>query len=622
MYFKTTYEQEFDDLYMYLKAKYPDKLFDLEGIGEQTDMGKFSKKFFSTNTSTTADVSVDANSNVDDLTVVAYENELPKPFERLNSLYLLWKYGRQLFGQEYANKMVEKELTGEYYINDMSCVQKSYCFNFSCYDVMTKGLPFVKKINSQPPKHLSSFCGQMIHFTSYASNQVLGAVGLADLLVVMSYYVKKEFDENPDLSESYIWNNVKQEIQSLIYSMNQPFRGGLQSGFYNVSVYDSYFLDTMINDYIFPDGSSPDKEIVVKLQDIFLDTMNETMEISPITFPVTTACFCIDKERNILDKNFLEYIAKKNKKWAFINIYAGESSTLSSCCFSKSTKFYTRKGIKRFIDFKDGDEVEVVSKDNQWRKATVKYFGKQDTNKIYFQDITSKQIKTVIATKDHRWVLKDGTVTQDLKIFEELYQIYPSKKRWVVKNIIPDKNQDVWCVVEPVTETFLLANEMVTGNCRLRSNKNNEYLGYVNSFGSGGTQIGSFGVVTLNLPHIALVSKGNKEKFFEILKENAEYAIRINHTKRFILQKRINLHALPLYDHGFMTLQKQYATIGLNGVYECIEIMGMDILEKDGQDFCEEILTYINNMNDSADAKYKYAHNCEQTPKICGRLTA
>ena len=295
---------------------------------------------------------------------------------------------------------------------------------------------------------------------------------------------------------------------------------------------------------------------------------------------------------------------------------------MSSCCFSKSTKFYTRKGIKRFIDFKDGDEVEVVSKDNQWRKATVKYFGKQDTNKIYFQDITSKQIKTVIATKDHRWVLKDGTVTQDLKIFEELYQIYPSKKRWVVKNIIPDKNQDVWCVVEPVTETFLLANEMVTGNCRLRSNKNNEYLGYVNSFGSGGTQIGSFGVVTLNLPHIALVSKGNKEKFFEILKENAEYAIRINHTKRFILQKRINLHALPLYDHGFMTLQKQYATIGLNGVYECIEIMGMDILEKDGQDFCEEILTYINNMNDSADAKYKYAHNCEQTPKICGRLTA
>ena len=479
MYFKTTYEQEFDDLYMYLKSKYPDKLFDLEGIGVQTDLGKFSKKFFGGAT-TTADASVDANSNVDDMTIVAYENELPKPFTRLNSLYLLWKYGRQMFGTEFVNKMVEKELVGEYYINDLSNVQKPYCYNFSTLDVMDKGLPFVKKINSQPPKHLSSFCGQMVHFTSYASNQVMGAVGLADLLIVMSYYVKKELDENPDI-HMYIWKQVKQEIQSLIYSMNQPFRGGLQSGFYNISIYDDYFLDSLIDDYIFQDGSNPDKEIVVKLQDIYLNLMNETMEVSPITFPVTTACFTVDSEKNILDKAYLKYIAEKNQKWAFINIYAGETSTLSSCC-------------------------------------------------------------------------------------------------------------------------------------RLRSKKNNEYLGYSNSFGSGGTQIGSFGVVTLNLPHIALKSNGNKEKFFEYLKENADYAIKINHIKRSLLLRRIESHALPLYDYGFMNIQKQYATIGLNGINESINIMGASILEPDGQELCKEILTFLNDINDGADTKYKYAHNLEQTP--------
>ena len=44
MYIKVTYEDEFDDLYMHLKSKYPQKLFDLEGIGEQLDMSKFSKK--------------------------------------------------------------------------------------------------------------------------------------------------------------------------------------------------------------------------------------------------------------------------------------------------------------------------------------------------------------------------------------------------------------------------------------------------------------------------------------------------------------------------------------------------------------------------------------------------
>ena len=104
----------------------------------------------------------------------------------------------------------------------------------------------------------SSFCGQMVHFTSYASNQVMGAVGIADLLIVMSFFVQKEFKENPLVAKEYIWKQVKQELKSLIYSMNQPFRGGLQSGFYNVSVYDDYFLDSLHENYLSPEGEEFD----------------------------------------------------------------------------------------------------------------------------------------------------------------------------------------------------------------------------------------------------------------------------------------------------------------------------------------------------------------------------
>lgn len=478
MLFETTYDKEFDTLYENLKSKYPNELFDLEGIGKQTDMGKFSRDFF--NSVNTADASVDANSNVDDRTVVAYENELPKPFTRLNSLYLLWKYGKQIFGKAWADNMVESELVGAIYINDLSNVQKPYCYNFSTYDVMVKGLPFVKKIKSKPAKHLSSFCGQMIHFTSYASNQVMGAVGLADLLIVMSYYVKKEFEDNPEVPESYIWKSVKQEMQSLVFSMNQPFRGGLQSGFYNVSLYDDIFLEDLITQYVFPDGSSPDKNLIKKLQEMYIDLMNESLRETPVTFPVTTATFCVDDDRDIKDENFLEFISEKNQEWGFMNIYAGESSTLSSCC-------------------------------------------------------------------------------------------------------------------------------------RLRSDRNNSYLGYVNSFGSGGTQIGSFGVVTLNLPHIVLISK-DYDDFIDKLKHYADLAIKINHVKRHILQKRISIHGLPLYDYGFMNLQRQYATIGLCGVYEAIQMMNHDITEDSGQLICENIFKLLNDINNKADEEYQYAHNLEQTP--------
>lgn len=97
MYFKTSYDEKFDDLYMHLKAKYPDKLFDLDGIGKQLDMNSFSREFFSAET-ITADASIDGNANVDDSSIIAYSTELPKPFFRLNSYYVLWKECAQLYG--------------------------------------------------------------------------------------------------------------------------------------------------------------------------------------------------------------------------------------------------------------------------------------------------------------------------------------------------------------------------------------------------------------------------------------------------------------------------------------------------------------------------------------------
>ena len=81
MYLNISYEQEFNDLMLYLKEKYPKELFDLDGIGKQLDLSKFSKDFFGKSIKTTTDKSIDQNSNVDDISVISYTNELKKPFE-------------------------------------------------------------------------------------------------------------------------------------------------------------------------------------------------------------------------------------------------------------------------------------------------------------------------------------------------------------------------------------------------------------------------------------------------------------------------------------------------------------------------------------------------------------
>ena len=481
MYFKTSYAPEFDDLYMHLKAKYPQKLFDLDGIGKQLDMSEFSKNFFAS--SVTADASIDANANVDDISVIAYNTELPKPFFRINSYYILWKELKRLYGLLVANNIIEMQLTGDIYIHDFHGIGAGmpYCFNYSTYDIMTKGLPMVKKVKSLPPKHLYAFKSQLEQFTIVASNSTLGATGLADLLVVMSYYVSVILNTMTDAhfkfaSSEDCWTYVKENLVSFIYTINQPMRAN-QSPFTNISIYDDYFLNKLCDDYLFPDGSTPDITIVKELQRIYLEIMNVELHRTPLTFPVTTACFATDKDNNIKDEEFLRFISEQNKEFGFINIYCGDSSTLSSCC-------------------------------------------------------------------------------------------------------------------------------------RLRSEQKSEYF---NSFGAGSSKIGSLGVCSINFPRLA-IKYPDKNVFMTELVKVVEVCSKINNAKRHIIEKRIKNGNEPLYTLGFMELSKQYSTVGVNGFNECIELLGEDILNEEGQKLAIDILDLINDTNTKFQKKYDSPHNVEQCP--------
>ena len=479
-----SYDKEFDSFMGCLAVdKNYSELATLDGIGKQTDMVAFSKKFFGKPDQAAADVSVDSNANVDDISIIAYEAEVPKPLFRVNAYYLLWKYGKKLFGKKEAEELCLAQFYKDFYINDFhKFATTPYCFNFSCLDVVFSGLPFVNKIKSLPPKHLNSYVNQMIQFVTYASNSVAGAVGLADFLICLSYFYDKEI-----LVGATTDADVKQQIQSFIFSVNQPFRGGHQSAFTNVSLFDDNFLRKMCSEYRFPDGSQPNPETVKKLQIMYMDVMNETLNNTPCTFPVTTACFSVDEERNILDTQFLQTVCEKNLQYGWINFYAGSTSTLSSCC-------------------------------------------------------------------------------------------------------------------------------------RLRSEADHEYF---NTFGAGGTKIGSLSVTTINLPRIAFEAKhesfmyneeGADEIFLHKLETMVAKCAEVNAIKRHVIKTRIKNGNLPLYTLGFMDLKKQYSTCGLNGINEAVEILGFDILTKEGQELVDDILNTVNNENKRQERRFGYPHNCEQTP--------
>lgn len=485
MYFKVSFDQDFDDLMFHLWSKYGKELFNLDGIGKQTDMKVFADNFFN-DQSNTADKSVDSNSNITNKDIITYTAEFPKPFQKYNSYYLLWKQLLNEYNLETANDIIEKQLTGSIYINDFTDVSKPYCFNYTCMDIVFQGLPMIQKIKSVPPKHLYSFKSQLEQFVTYASNSTLGATGIADLFVCMSYYIQKILCTGNDagfnfVTEDDIWRYVKENIVSFIYTINQPTRGGIQSAFTNVSIFDDYFLDSLLDEYIFPDGEKVEKSIVKKVQDIFLETMNEELSRTPVTFPVTTACFSIDENREIQDREFAYKIAKFNKDFGFINIYFGDTSTLSSCCFSGDQKVIIKSSngihhltFKELADFSYDDTRWnlTVYHNGSWKQCKLVILPKND--KKMYKIVTSNN-KELFVTNDHihstnRGDIKTDELTTDdflafssrqLDSFSEKCSNYTYEQGYLIGAYLGDGSIYKRFDCESYTVTFSLNSEKI-----------------------------------------------------------------------------------------------------------------------------------------------------------------
>lgn len=105
---------------------------------------------------------------------------------------------------------------------------------------------------------------------------------------------------------------------------------------------------------------------------------------------------------------------------------------LHNCCLN-STKFITDKGVVDFTMLKEGEKINVVDRNGEWREATVRKYGKQKMYELTFE-CGYKTKKTVICTRNHRWILKDGTVTDNIQIGDELIQTPEIKSNYELDN--------------------------------------------------------------------------------------------------------------------------------------------------------------------------------------------
>lgn len=164
--------------------------------------------------------------------------------------------------------------------------------------------------------------------------------------------------------------------------------------------------------------------------------------------------------------------------------------------------------------------------------------------------------------------------------------------------------------------------------CRLVSDKekleNNKGRTF-NSIGGSDLNVGSTKVVTINLVRAALnakdSSKDSLKEFYSIIKEKNKLIHKYHYAHRKTLQKLIDKGMLPLYSSGMMDMSDQFATTGINGVFEAIRVLGgIKKTEqgykytKRGYEIAEKMFEIINNLNETTTKKYGYSSNIEQIP--------
>lgn len=148
--------------------------------------------------------------------------------------------------------------------------------------------------------------------------------------------------------------------------------------------------------------------------------------------------------------------------------------------------------------------------------------------------------------------------------------------------------------------------------CRLRNEIQDNGFSY--TLGAGGVSTGSKSVLTVNLNRCVQQATREGRPYVEFLEEVVDLVHKVQTAYDANLRDLQAKGMLPLFDAGYINLSRQYLTIGVNGLVEAAESLGITISDNaDYEAFVQEVLGLVERYN----KKYRtrdLMFNCEMIP--------
>ena len=316
----------------------------------------------------TANATIDDNSNVSNHNIAVLNAEIHKENNQNTNYKLLENKIRELY-PDFDPKQMIRDFNSIMYLHDSSSqIGMPYCVAITLYPFLNNGIKDLGGLSAKP-NSLKSFCGIFINMVFAIAAQYKGAVATPGFLLAMDWFCRKEWGE--DYFKNYLKQvtignnpkNIKQEIeqyfQQITYSINQPAsaRGG-QSVFWNISIFDKEFFNTMYGEFYFPDNTKAKWESFNWLQKLYLHWLNQERLKCILTFPVVSVAL-IYKDGEFLDKDLFKYACQEYSEGNSFFTYINDSpESLSSCCRLSS------KISKPQFNFTNGQVGEMTGSKN------------------------------------------------------------------------------------------------------------------------------------------------------------------------------------------------------------------------------------------------------------------
>lgn len=523
------------------------------------------------------------------------------------------------------------------------------CAAVSMWPFLNDGLKNIGGL-SAAPKNIDSFCGMFLHLVFALASQFAGAVAFGEFFNCFDYYARKEWGDHyykhdnlaahlkyrKNASGEYetyeisISKQIEQYFQQIVYGLNQPAGNrSYQSPFTNFSYYDKNYWEALFADFCYPDGTKPQWESVSYLQKKFMKWFNQERTKTVLTFPVETMALLSDGKNRILDEEYEKFTAEMYAEGhSFFTYISDNPNGLSSCCFSGEEEIEVyingspkKMTIQEYVDSIDSNVnpkgFDVVNGDRilsysieDGSKEEVNITGilkKKYSGTMYRIGINSKYITV---TGDHPLMVSDihsnrvlKVLAQDFDFNNHLVALESSNGIDFCKASTYEKEEVENKIVYDIQlekNHFFSANGIITHNCRLRNEVEDNEFSFTN--GLSGVATGSKSVITLNLNRIvqnyAKSKSKDKGEFKEYLVKILDRVYKYHHAYNELLKDLQASNMLPVYNAGFISLNQQFLTIGINGMNEAAEFLGLECSDNpEYQAFVDSVCSTISEQN-------------------------